>query len=65
MKYTVDPDIAGLVVFEPEVFHDVRGEYINTFNVRDYAFLDEKFVEDDFSSCNSSDNCSLYSSSVT
>ena len=49
MKYKVDPDIAGLVVFEPEVFYDVRGEYINTFNVKDYAFLDEEFVEDDFS----------------
>ena len=49
MKYTVDPDIAGLVVFEPDVFYDVRGEYINTFNTKDYAFLNEEFVEDDFS----------------
>ena len=49
MKYTVDPDIAGLVGFEPDVFHDVRGEYINTFNTKDYAFLNEEFVEDDFS----------------
>ena len=49
MKYTVDPDISGLVVFEPDVFHDVRGEYINTFNTKDYAFLNEEFVEDDFS----------------
>ena len=49
MKYVEDKEISGLIVISPEVFYDVRGEYVNTYNTRDYAFLGEQFVEDDFS----------------
>lgn len=49
MKYVEDTEISGLIVISPEVFYDVRGEYVNTYNTRDYAFLGEQFVEDDFS----------------
>tara|TARA_R110000824_G_scaffold337369_2_gene523920 strand:- start:286 stop:828 length:543 start_codon:yes stop_codon:yes gene_type:complete len=49
VKHIEDSEIKGLIVFSPEVFYDVRGEYVNTYNVRDYAFLGEEFVEDDFS----------------
>lgn len=49
MKYEMDPEISGLIVFKPDIFYDVRGEYVNTFNTEDYAFLNEEFLEDDFS----------------
>lgn len=49
MNYELDSDIKGLVVFKPDVFHDIRGEYINTYNIKDYEFLGESFVEDDIS----------------
>ena len=49
MKYKVDEEIEGLIVFEPESFFDVRGEYINTYNTVEYGFLGLDFVEDDFS----------------
>tara|TARA_R110000796_G_scaffold83229_1_gene182235 strand:+ start:5478 stop:6020 length:543 start_codon:yes stop_codon:yes gene_type:complete len=49
MKYKIDPEIEGLVVFEPQSFFDVRGEYINTYNTVDYGFLGLEFLEDDYS----------------
>ena len=49
MKYKEDPEIEGLIVFEPEVFYDIRGEYINTYNCVDYKFLNVDFLEDDIS----------------
>lgn len=48
MKYEEDKDIEGLILFNPDIFYDIRGEYINTFNINDYAFVG-KFVEDDIS----------------
>ena len=49
MKYTEDSEIKGLYVIEPDVFYDVRGQYINTYNTADYSFLEADFMEDDFS----------------
>jgi len=49
MKYEINNIIKDLVVFEPNVFYDHRGEYINTYNVKDYEFLGNDFLEDDFS----------------
>lgn len=46
--------IQDLLIIQPSVFYDFRGEYVETFNVRDYVFqdgsgVDIKFVEDDIS----------------
>lgn len=46
--------IPGLKVITPEVFHDFRGEYVETYNARTYKFQDlagrpVEFVEDDIS----------------
>ena len=49
MKYTEDTEITGLYIIEPDVFYDVRGQYINAYNTVDYDFLGIDFVEDDFS----------------
>jgi len=48
MKYEEDKEIEGLILLKPDVFYDIRGEYINTYNVTEYDFIG-KFVEDDFS----------------
>ena len=49
LRYNEDPEIEGLYVIEPDVFYDVRGQYINAYNTSDYSFLNIDFVEDDFS----------------
>ncbi len=49
MIYKKDAEIEGLIYFEPDVFYDIRGEYINTYNSKDYEFLGVDFLEDDFS----------------
>ena len=48
MKIKEDEEIEGLLYIEPDIYYDLRGEYINTFNVIDYETVG-KFVEDDFS----------------
>ncbi|MEL7061575.1 MAG: dTDP-4-dehydrorhamnose 3,5-epimerase [Acidobacteriota bacterium] len=47
-------EIPGLRLVRPDVFEDHRGRYVETWNVRDYRFLDLEgeeivFVEDDIS----------------
>ncbi|MEM8930828.1 MAG: dTDP-4-dehydrorhamnose 3,5-epimerase [Acidobacteriota bacterium] len=47
-------DIPGLVVVTPEIFEDHRGQYVETWNARDWDLRDEhgeplRFVEDDLS----------------
>lgn len=46
--------IKDLRIITPYVFHDFRGEYVETFNKKDYVFIDPDgqqvdFVEDDAS----------------
>ncbi|MEM9596173.1 MAG: dTDP-4-dehydrorhamnose 3,5-epimerase [Acidobacteriota bacterium] len=46
--------IPGLKLLEPSIFEDARGQYVETFNRRDYRFHDAAgrpvdFVEDDIS----------------
>ena len=46
--------VPGLKLIQPTLFHDFRGEYIETFSKRDYCFQDLEgetieFVEDDIS----------------
>jgi dTDP-4-dehydrorhamnose 3,5-epimerase len=46
--------IADLKIIHPHVFYDFRGEYVETYNARDYRFFDRdgalvEFVEDDIS----------------
>lgn len=46
-KYT---DKLGIAVITPDVFHDFRGEYIETWNVENYkVFYDVEFKQDDIS----------------
>ena len=52
LKIENSAKIAGLLLLAPTVFYDLRGEFISTFNIRDYAFRDAdgkpiEFVEDD------------------
>ena len=45
-----DSKINGLKIITPEVFHDFRGEYIETYNEKYYeAILNVHFVQDDIS----------------
>lgn len=49
--------IEDLLVIEPRVFYDFRGEYVETFSQKDYDFYDNRsqkvvFVEDDISMSN-------------
>lgn len=49
--------IRNLIIISPKVFTDFRGEFVETFNTRDYIFTDGngtqiKFVEDDISISN-------------
>ncbi|MEM9557402.1 MAG: dTDP-4-dehydrorhamnose 3,5-epimerase [Acidobacteriota bacterium] len=46
--------VPGLKVLRPSIFEDHRGQYVETFNVRDYRFLDDdgaplQWLEDDIS----------------
>ncbi len=46
--------IKGLQIILPKIFHDFRGEHVETFSAREYDFADEhgckiEFVEDDIS----------------
>jgi len=51
MKVRKSDVIDGLVIFEPDVFYDNRGEYVEIFNYNDYNFLPKEkiFVQDSFS----------------
>jgi dTDP-4-dehydrorhamnose 3,5-epimerase len=54
MKVIDSNIIQDLKIIQPEVFHDFRGEYVETFNVDKYQFYDKSgkkivFVEDDIS----------------
>jgi dTDP-4-dehydrorhamnose 3,5-epimerase len=49
MKYRYDETIKDLVIIEVDSFYDYRGEYVNTYNSKDYEFLNTEFLEDDFS----------------
>ncbi|HOM99014.1 MAG TPA: dTDP-4-dehydrorhamnose 3,5-epimerase family protein [Acidobacteriota bacterium] len=54
MQFTESSLIPGLKTIQPPVFHDYRGEYIETFNEGRYSFTDRhgrpiRFVEDDVS----------------
>ena len=56
MKKSHQPSkqISDLLVIQPAVFYDFRGEYVETFNALDYQFHDAQgahieFVEDDIS----------------
>jgi len=54
MNATESSQIPGLRVIRPRVFHDFRGEYVETFSERNYRFEDGsgktvQFVEDDVS----------------
>lgn len=54
MKLYESNRIKGLLTIHLEVFHDFRGEYVETFNRGKYAFSDDlgepiDFVEDDVS----------------
>jgi len=46
-KTTLD----GVLIIKPITFDDFRGQYVETYNEKDYASLgiDTKFVQDDFS----------------
>ena len=53
---TLEPsaEIPGLVLITPDIFEDHRGQYVETWNVRDWDLRDEqgdplRFVEDDLS----------------
>jgi len=46
-KYT---DTLGIAVITPDVFHDFRGEYVETWNSETYkVFYDVEFKQDDIS----------------
>jgi dTDP-4-dehydrorhamnose 3,5-epimerase len=54
MRISESETIPGLRRIEPTVFRDERGEFIETYNIDDYAFVREDgtaitFVEDDLS----------------
>ncbi|MFM2388097.1 MAG: dTDP-4-dehydrorhamnose 3,5-epimerase [Bacteroidota bacterium] len=55
MQVTVSSKIKDLVIITPEVFHDFRGEYVETFNLevyqqfKDYDGSPIQWVEDDIS----------------
>jgi dTDP-4-dehydrorhamnose 3,5-epimerase len=54
VKIAASSKIRELKIITPYVFHDFRGEYVETFNKRDYNFTDHagnavEFVEDDAS----------------
>ena len=55
MVHILDSEvIPGLRILEPDVFRDHRGQYVETYNRRDYRLADERgrvldFVEDDVS----------------
>lgn len=54
MEITESTKIADLKVVTPCVFHDFRGEYVETFSAKRYEFFDSdgrqiEFVEDDIS----------------
>lgn len=54
MEITQSETIRNLSVVKPRIFHDLRGEYVETFNVDTYKFVDDKgqrvvFREDDIS----------------
>jgi dTDP-4-dehydrorhamnose 3,5-epimerase len=54
MQVKESSKISGLRIITPVVFHDFRGEFVETFNARDYAFTDGagepiEFLEDDIS----------------
>jgi dTDP-4-dehydrorhamnose 3,5-epimerase len=44
-------EIPGLVLIEPDLFHDARGLFFETYHIRRYveAGLSERFVQDNFS----------------
>lgn len=51
-RSSITTQISGLLLLTPSVFYDVRGEFVSTFNVTEYSFLDAEdkpieFVEDD------------------
>ena len=49
MKYK-ETDIPGCFEIEPKIMYDHRGEYVDTFNLRDYKLaFGVDFVEDDVS----------------
>src|SRR6266542_1929419 len=46
--------LGGLLTIQPPVYYDFRGEFVETYNRADYAFLDAdsqpiEFLEDDIS----------------
>ena len=48
----VELELAGVLVIEPEVFHDDRGFFLETYNRQRYAVLpglDQEFVQDNYS----------------
>ena len=54
MKISESTKIPGLRVITPEVFHDFRGEFVETYSAKTYQFQDCSgqpiaFVEDDIS----------------
>jgi len=48
MKFEKSP-ILGLTIFTPEIFHDFRGEYVETYNKASYCQHCPVFVQDDVS----------------
>lgn len=54
MEYKESTKIKGLKILSPYIFHDFRGEYVETFRIDQYQFKDDQgnlisFVEDDIS----------------
>jgi dTDP-4-dehydrorhamnose 3,5-epimerase len=54
MDITKSKNVNGLLTIKPEIHYDYRGEYVETFNLDRYRFVDDQgnvivFVEDDIS----------------
>ena len=55
MKIERSKNLPEVIVVTPDVFHDFRGKYVETYNEKEYSVLTDyndtplKFVQDDIS----------------
>ena len=57
MKYKVSKKLEEVVIIQPDIFYDYRGEYVETWNVENYKIFDHivnngkkiEFKQDDIS----------------
>ena len=57
MKYKISKKLEGVVIIQPDIFYDYRGEYVETWNVENYKIFDHivnnskkiEFKQDDIS----------------